>query len=207
MKTKAVMVGAIGSLLCASAALAAPPFAETNREGSMALSALVWKTLNVGEYWYLVVGVRDYYNMQGEYQWSYASVTEWSYSYVTGQGYSRLAECRIDRGALKINANGTVGSANVYVADARNQEACSYAANGIEPFEEILVDLAGNDPTWLSNSQSIGRNVNGQVTSHFVCDQSQASGFQNATLAMNGESLPVTNMDTYVYDCHSVLKR
>jgi hypothetical protein len=206
MNTTSVILGAIGSVLFSATAFADPPSAEANRESYAYLSAGATRTVG-DQFWSMSVSVRDAYNMQGEYKWSYVYVTEWSFSSVTWEGYTRYADCRIDPGALRINANGTAASASAYVANARDQAVCSYAASGIEPFDEILVDFAGSDPAWVVNSQNVGRVINQQVTSQFNCRQSQASGFQIVTLAVNGESLPVSSMDTYVYDCHGVIKQ
>jgi hypothetical protein len=205
MKATVVMVGAIGSMLFGAIALAAPPFAEPNRESGTYLFASTGQSVD-GGYRYRGLTVADIINFQGGYERSYVSIYEYGYSYDAGTGYARSAECEIDRGAVKGRANGTAASANVYVADAQDQAVCSYYSYGIEPFKEIVADLAGNDPAGGLSQQSVGRVTSGQTTQQFSCSQSVASGFHNSTVELNGESWPASYMEASAHDCHSVSK-
>lgn len=199
------VVSTIALMPLAATAQVVPPRAEPNRAGNTYLTAASSQWVG-SAYRSLSLSIVDRFDLQGAYEYSFVVFDEWGYSYATGVNYGRHAECSIDRGAIKILPNGMAASANVYVADAQNPATCVNYSWGIEPFQEIVADLAGNDPAWVLSQHTAGRLTSGQITQQFSCGQALANEYRNVAVTVNGETWLTSRFEASAHDCRSVSK-
>lgn len=138
-------LSAVGVLMIAGMANAAPPAHYVNRENSKGLWAYSDSSTPDG-YMHRELSATETYDTQGLYVSSQISVTEYGFSNdPPWNGFYRTATCNVERGAIQLNGAATVASLSAYIS-ADDMTTCYTWASNVDPFSELVVNASFSDP-------------------------------------------------------------